>query len=228
MAIRRRASEPGRSERKIQIEEVAPERRTARGIGDGAGTDCQDLVRARPVKGESGLGMFGVGVHLHTLADGGGKAVHSCRTTCSGVWCWAQRAGNGGVSAVNTTHGEDLVCTDNVVCALLLVGGHVAIGWMVTGQTLASGDAGAVGIRKGETWESAHVDLVGRRTRRRADRMFVSEIDAVQKQVPIVLLLFDDRSQHFGHSLVYPINAPITVGMIGACSRLAHAQQLVI
>ena len=30
--------------RGIQIEEVAPERRTVRGLGGKAGTDCQDLV----------------------------------------------------------------------------------------------------------------------------------------------------------------------------------------
>ena len=42
----------GHDRRQIQIEEVAPERRTVRGLGGGAGTACQDLVRARPVKRE--------------------------------------------------------------------------------------------------------------------------------------------------------------------------------
>ena len=46
-------------------------------------------------------------------------------------------------------------------------------------------------------------------------------------QVPIVLSLVDDHTQHLGHSVVYPLNAPVTVGMIGACSKLAHAQQLI-
>ena len=46
-------------------------------------------------------------------------------------------------------------------------------------------------------------------------------------QVPIVLSLVDDHSQHLGHSVVYPLNAPVTVGMIGACRKLVHAQQLI-
>ena len=45
-------------------------------------------------------------------------------------------------------------------------------------------------------------------------------------QVHIVLSLVDDHSQHLGHSVVHPLNAPVTVGMIGACSKLVHTQQL--
>ena len=60
----------GQVGREILIEEVAPERRTVRGLGGGAGTDGQDLVRARPVKREFGLEYLSVGVRLHTLADG--------------------------------------------------------------------------------------------------------------------------------------------------------------
>ena len=81
----------GQVEREIQIEEVAPERRTVRGLGGGAGTDCQDLVRARPVKREFGLEYLGVGVRLYTLADGGGRVAHPCSTTRSEVRCWTQR-----------------------------------------------------------------------------------------------------------------------------------------
>ena len=58
----------GQVGREIQIEEVAPERRTVQGLGGGAGTDVQDLVRARPVKREFGLEYLGVGVRLQTLA----------------------------------------------------------------------------------------------------------------------------------------------------------------
>ena len=45
----------------------------------------------------------------------------------------------GGVSAVNAGICEGVVCADNVVRALFLpVGGQVAIGQVVTGQTLVS------------------------------------------------------------------------------------------
>ena len=222
MATHRRASEPGRSEGRS-----APERRAVRGLGYGAGTDGQDLVWARPVKREFGLEYLGVGVRLHTLADGKGRIVNPCPTTHSEVRCWTQRVGEGGVSAVNTGSGEGVACADNVVRALLPVVGQIAIGEVVTGQTLVSHDTCAVENRQGEPWESAHVDLVGRQTRRRADRVVVSEFDVGQMRVPVVLSLVDDPIQHLGHSVVYPVNALVTVGLIGGCSKLAHAQQLI-
>ena len=117
----------GQVGREIQLGEVAPKRRTVRGLGGGTGTDCQDLVRARPVKREFGLECLGVGVCLHILADGRGRIVHPCPTTHSEVRCWTQRVGEGGVSAVNTGNGEGVVCADNVVRALLPVGGQVAV-----------------------------------------------------------------------------------------------------
>ena len=86
------------------------------------------------------------------------------------------------------------MCTDNVVRALLPVGGQVAIGQVVTGQTLMSHDTSAVENRQGGRWESAHVDLVGRQTRRRANGIVVSEFYVGQMQVPIVLSLVDDHS----------------------------------
>ena len=49
------------------------------------------------------------------------------------VRCWTQRVGKGGVYAVNTRNGEDVVCADNVVRAFLPVGGQVAIGQVVAG-----------------------------------------------------------------------------------------------
>ena len=90
-----------------------------------------------------------------------------------------------------------------------------------------SHDANAVENRQGETWESANVDLFGGQTRRRADGIVVSEFDVRQIQIPIVLSLVDDHiTSILGHSVVNPLNASVTVGMIGACSKLAHAQQL--
>ena len=38
--------------------------------------------------------------------------------------------------------------------------------------------------RHGEPWESVHVDLVGRLTRRRADGIVVNEFDAAKMQAP--------------------------------------------
>ena len=117
----------------IQIEEVAPERRAVRGLGGGAEADCQDLVRARLVKREFGHDYLGVGVPLHTLADGRDRIVRPSSTTRRKVRCWTQRVGEGGVSAVNTRNGDGVVCADNVVRALLPVGGQVAIGQVVAG-----------------------------------------------------------------------------------------------
>ena len=70
----------GQVGREIQIQEVAPERRTVRGLGGEARTDCQDLVRAWPVKREFGLEYLGVGDSLHTLADCRGRILHPCPT----------------------------------------------------------------------------------------------------------------------------------------------------
>ena len=224
MATRRRAFELGRSEGRSKERRLLP-----RGEPSGVSAAEQGMtarIRARPVKRESGLEYLGVGVRLDILADGRRKIVHPCPTTHSEVRCWAQRVGEGGVSAVNTRNGEGVVCANNVVRALLPVGGQVARGQVVAGQTLVSHDASAVESRQGKTWESAHVDLVGRQTRRRADGIVVSDFDVGQMQVPIVLSLVDDHSQHLGHSVVYPLNAPVTVEMMGACSKLAHAQQL--
>ena len=214
----------GQVGREIQVEEVAPERQTVRVLGGRAGTDCQDIVRARPVKLEFGLEHLDVGVRLRPLAVDGGGVVHQCPTTRNEVRCCAQRIGEG-VSAVNTRNGEGVVCTNNVVRAFLPVGGQVAIGQVVAGQTLVSHDASAVETRQGETWESAHVDLVGRQTRRRADGIVVSEFDVRQMQVPIALSLVDDHGQHLGHSMVHPLNFPVTSlrtpnSWYTACERL--------
>ena len=79
-----------------------------------------------------------------------------------------------------------------------------------------------------EPWESAHEDLVGRQIRRRDDGIVVNEFYVGQMQVPIVSSLVHDHSQHLGHGVVYPLNTPVTAGMIRACSNLVHTQQLII
>ena len=71
------------------------------------------------------------------------------------------------------------------------------------------------------------MDLFRRQARLRADGIVASEFDVRHVPVAIGLSLVDDHSQHWRHSVVYPLNAPVSVGMIGACSKLAHAQQLV-
>ena len=119
------------------------------------------------------------------------------------------------------------MCADNVVRALLPIGGQMSIDQVVTGQTLMSHDTCAFENRQGEPWESARVDLVGHQTRHHADRVVVSELYVGQMQVPIVLSLVDDHSQHLCHSVVYPLNAPVTLGMIGAGIKLVYTQQLI-
>ena len=141
--------------------------------------------------------------------------------------CRTQCVGEGGASAVNARNGEGMVFANNIFRALLSVCSQVAIRQVVAGQTLVSRYSGPFENRQGETWKLTHVNLVGRQTRRRADRIIVSELDMREPKIPIVLSLADDHSQHLGHSVVRPLNASVAVGMVGACGKLAHSQQLV-
>ena len=110
IATRRRASEPGRSEGRSKKGSLPPGGEPSGVSAAEQGlSECQDLVRARPVKRECGLEHVGVRTRLHTLADGGGRVVHPCPTTRSEVRCRTQRVGEGGVSAVNTINGEGVV-----------------------------------------------------------------------------------------------------------------------
>ena len=121
---------------------------------------------------------------------------------------------------------RETVFTDNVVRVPLLVCSQVAMGQVVVGQALVSHESGAFENRQSETWKSTHVDLVGRQTRHRADRIVVSQHDVREVQIPVVLPFVDYHSQDLGHSVVHPLNASDAVGMIGACGKLAHSQQL--
>ena len=116
---------------------------------------------------------------------------------------------------------------NEIVRVLLSVCSLVAVGQVVAGQTLVSQDSGAFESRQRETWKSTHVNFVGRQTRRRADRIVVCELDVMELQIPVVLSFIDDHSQHLKHSVVHPLNASVTVWMIGACGKLAHSQKLV-
>ena len=75
--------------------------------------------------------------------------MHPCPITSSEVRCWTQRVGDGEVFAVNTRNDEGVVCADNAVRALLPVGGQVAIGVVVTGQTLVSIDTSVIETLRG-------------------------------------------------------------------------------
>ena len=92
-----------------------------------------------------------------------------------------QRVDEGGVSAVNAGNVEGMVFANNIVRALLSVCSLVTIGQVVAGQTLVSCDSGTVENRQGG-WKSTHVNLVGRQTRRRADRIVVCELDVMVLQ----------------------------------------------
>ena len=70
-----------------------------------------------------------------------------------------------------------MVCANNVIRALLPVGGQVPICQVVASQTLVPYAAGVVNHRQGDTSESAYVDLVGLQARRRADGIVLSELD---------------------------------------------------
>ena len=115
---------------------------------------------------------------------------------------------------------------NNIFRALLSVCSQVATDQVVAGQTLVSRDSGTFENRQGETWKSTYVNLVGRQTRRRADRI-VGELDVRELQIQVVLPFIDHHSQHLGHSVVHPLNASVAVWMTGACGNLARSQQLV-
>ena len=191
------------------MKEVAPERRAVRGLDGGAGADGQHLVRARPVKRDFGPEYLGVSVRLPTLADGRGRIEYSSPTTHSEGRCWTQRVGEGGGSAASTGNGEGVVFADNVVRLLLPSLGQFAIIQVVKGQTLVSHDACAIETRQEEPWKFAHVGLVGRQTRRRADGVVLSQFYVGQMQVQIVLLLVDDYSQHLCHSVFTHLMLPV-------------------
>ena len=78
---------------------------------------------------------------------------------------------------VNAGNGEGMVLANNSVRALLSVCSQVAVGQVVAGQTLVSCDSDVFENRQREMWKSTHVNLVGGLTRRRADRIVVSELD---------------------------------------------------
>ena len=127
----------------VQIEEVAPKWRAVRGLGGGAVADSRDLNGACLVMREFGLEYLGVGVRLHT--EGGvGRVGRPCLTTHSDVGCRTQRVFKGGGPAVNTRNGEGVVCANNVVRALVTVGGQVAKYQVVAGRPLVLHDAAAV------------------------------------------------------------------------------------
>ena len=115
-------------------------------------------------------------------------------------------------------------CLRTISFALLSVCSKVAVGQVVAGQTLVSRDSGASENRRRETSKPTHVNLVGRQTRRRADRTVVWELDVRELQVPVVLSFIDDHSENWSHSVVHSLNASVTVWMIGACGKLAHSQ----
>ena len=127
---------------------------------------------------------------------------------------------------VNVRNGEGMVFANNIVRALLSVCIQVAIGQVVAGQTLVSRYSGAFENRQGEVGVPP-CELRWAPIRCSADLIVVNELDVREPQIPVVLLLVDDHSQHLGHSVVHPLNAPVAVRMIGACGKLAHSQQLV-
>ena len=71
------------------------------------------------------------------------------------------------------------------------------------------------------------MELVGLQARRRAGGIVVSELDVRKTQVLFVSLPVDDHSQYLDHVVVHPLNALVTVGMIGTWSKLAHTQQVI-
>ena len=93
------------------------------------------------MKRKFGLEYHGVRVSLHTLVDGGSRVVHPCSTTHGEFRCRTQRVGEGEVWAINPKNGEGMVFANNVVRALMPVSIEVAVGQVITGQTLCPATA---------------------------------------------------------------------------------------
>ena len=144
---------------------------SGRGLGRRAGTNCQDVLWARPAKRKFVLGYLGVGVSLHALEDVRSCVVHPCPTTHGEFRGRTQRLGGGGASAFNLGNGEGMVLARNIVRVPLSVCTQVAVGQVISGQTLVSRDSGAFENRQGQTWKSTQVRLVGLRTRHRPNQI---------------------------------------------------------
>ena len=165
----------GRVGREIQIKQVASERRTVRGLAAEQGKTARILcgtIQLSASLASSTLAsvliftpwlMIEAEMYTHAQPSTGTLGVGRSASVRAEIF------------AVNTGNVEGVVCADNVVRQLLPVGGQVAIGQVVTGQTLVFHDTSVVENRERDPWESAHVDLVGRQTRRRADGMVEGE-----------------------------------------------------
>ena len=124
--------------------------------------NIQNFVTTRPIKRKFGLKYVGVRVGLHTLADGGGRVVQPSPNPHDELGRRAQRVGKGGVSAGNAGNCEGVVFADNVVRSLLPVGGQVAIGEVVAGQTPMPRYPFAFENRQRKARKPTHVNLVRR------------------------------------------------------------------
>ena len=89
---RRRASAPDVSEGRPKYRSLAPKRGPS-GVSAGVQANCEDFVRARPVKRELGLEDLGFRVRLRALADGGRRVVHPYLATNGEFGDRAQRVG---------------------------------------------------------------------------------------------------------------------------------------
>lgn len=78
-----------------------------------------------------------------------------------------------------------------------------------------------------ETWTSTHLNFIGVHARRSTDRIYICEFDVREVQIPVVVVFDDGHGQHLDHSLVHLLNASVTVGLVGACSKLARSRKLI-
>ena len=60
--------------------------------------------------------------------------------------------GEGAVAAVHASNSEGVVFANDIVRALLVVPGQVAVGEVVVGKALAAGDSSTLENREGEAW----------------------------------------------------------------------------
>ena len=69
--------------------------------------------------------------------------------------------------------------------------------------------------------------LIGGRPGGGTDGVIVSKFHVWQMDIPIILPLIDDHSEHLSHGMIHAFDAAVAVRLIGTCRNFARAEELV-
>ena len=118
-----------------------------------------------PVEREFGILDLSIRVRLRALTDGCSRVVHPPPAANEKLGDWTLRVGEGGSAAVHTGNGETWGSyTTSYARWWRSVATSHALGEVVAGKTLATGNPGAHEYREKKAWGAAHMDSVGSQT----------------------------------------------------------------